>query len=190
MITGNGLFYLIGASGSGKDSVMRYTRQTLAGKGKVIFAHRYITRAQDPIGEAHVPLSEEEFEQRLQAGCFVMHWDSHGYRYGLGVEIEQWLELGLKVVVNGSRAYLAEAQQRYSQLQTVLIRVSPQRLRERLMQRGRESGDEIDQRLQRADDFDVQAGSLRMHIIDNNGALEQAGTQLSELLLAYQEFTP
>jgi ribose 1,5-bisphosphokinase len=183
MSAGSGLFYLIGASGSGKDSVMRYARQSLAGKNSVVFAHRYITRPVDPIGEAHVPLSEGEFEQRLRAGCFAMHWDSHGYRYGIGIEIEQWLDLGLKVVLNGSRAYLAQAQQRYSELQAVLIRVTPQHLHERLLQRGRESADEIAERLQRAAAFDVQLqGGAGLHIIDNNGALEEAGEQLLELV--------
>ncbi|MEZ5585127.1 MAG: phosphonate metabolism protein/1,5-bisphosphokinase (PRPP-forming) PhnN [Candidatus Competibacteraceae bacterium] len=183
MNAGRGLFYLIGASGSGKDSVMRHARQVLAGQGNTIFAHRYITRPQDPIGEAHIPLSEGEFAQRLHAGCFVMQWDSHGYRYGVGLEIEQWLALGLQVVVNGSRAYLAQVRQRYPHLQAVLIRVSPQRLHERLVERGRESAAAIADRLQRAEDFDIQTqGDSGVHIIDNNGALEEAGSRLLELL--------
>lgn len=179
------LFYVIGASGAGKDSLMRYARRRLAERGEVIFAHRYITRAPDPdpLGEQHVPISEPEFEQRLRAGCFAMHWDSHGYRYGIGVEIDQWLALGLSVVVNGSRAYLAQARHRYPELCPVLIRVSPQRLRGRLLARGRETAAEIEERLQRAGEFGIQMqGISGLVVIDNDGDLQAAGGRLVELL--------
>ncbi len=179
------LFYVIGASGAGKDSLMRYARQKLAERGGVIFAHRYITRApdSDPLGEQHVPLSEPEFEQRLRAGCFAMHWDSHSHRYGIGVEIDQWLALGLNVVVNGSRAYLAQARERYPELFPVLISVSLQRLRGRLVTRGRETAAEIEERLQRAAAFDIQMqGISGLMVIDNDGDLQAAGGRLVELL--------
>ncbi len=81
------LFYLIGASGSGKDSLMDYARQRLQNR-PLLFAHRYITRPSDFNGENHIALSEEEFFQRLHSGLFAMHWHSHGYHYGIGIEID------------------------------------------------------------------------------------------------------
>jgi D-tyrosyl-tRNA(Tyr) deacylase len=180
------LFYLMGASGAGKDSLMRYAREKLASQPGVIFAHRYITRpsAVDPSGENYISLSEPEFEQRHQAGCFAMHWQSHGYRYGIGVEIDQWLTLGLKVVVNGSRAYLEQALRRYpGRLCPILIEVSPQRLRERLLARGRETVTEIEKRLQRASNFAEQVRKTPdWVVIDNEGELKEAGEGLVALL--------
>ena len=179
------LYYLIGASGAGKDSVMGYAREQLAARGNVIFAHRYITRPPDPdpLAEHHVPLSEQEFEQRLKAGCLAMHWESHGYRYGIGVEIDQWLALGLDVVVNGSRAYLKQALKRYPELCPVLIRVSLQRLRERLLSRGRETAANIEERLQRAGELDVQMRDVSgLIVIGNEGELKDAGERLVALL--------
>jgi ribose 1,5-bisphosphokinase len=38
------LFYVIGASGAGKDTLLRYARVRVGGSGGVVFAHRYITR--------------------------------------------------------------------------------------------------------------------------------------------------
>lgn len=79
------LFYVIGPSGSGKDSLMRYARASLAGDPSVVFAHRYITRPMELHGENHVALTETEFDARLAAGLFAMHWESHGLRYGIGL---------------------------------------------------------------------------------------------------------
>jgi ribose 1,5-bisphosphokinase len=181
--TGGRLFYLMGASGAGKDSLIAYARRGLQGRSSALFAHRYITRLSDADGENHVYLSPEEFEQRLRAGCFALHWDSHGYRYGIGLEIEQWLTLGLKVVVNGSRGYLPQARQRYPDLQAVLIQVSPERLGERLRRRGRESAAEIAERMRRAGDFVEQMRNTPdLMTIDNDGSLEDAGHHLVALL--------
>ncbi|GAB4289940.1 MAG: phosphonate metabolism protein/1,5-bisphosphokinase (PRPP-forming) PhnN [Methylophaga sp.] len=175
------LFYVIGASGVGKDSLLNYAREHLSMDDKVVFAHRYITRAADAGNENHVALSEPEFQRRLQQGCFAMNWDSHGYRYGIGVEIEQWLALGLNVVINGSRAYLQQASRDYPELIPVLVRVGQTLLRERLQQRGRESAEEIERRLQRAQALD-KLQHPRMLVINNEGDLGDAGKALVQLI--------
>jgi phosphonate metabolism protein/1,5-bisphosphokinase (PRPP-forming) PhnN len=147
------LFYVIGPSGSGKDSLMRYGRQRLAGDPRVVFAHRYITRPVDLHGENHVALTEDEFDARLAAGLFAMHWESHGLRYGIGREINLWLAKGCNVVMNGSRAYLPEARRHYPALTAVLVTVSPEVLAARLRARGRETEDQVSQRITRARRF-------------------------------------
>lgn len=97
------LFYVIGPSDSGKDSLLRYARARLGPVSRVVFAHRYITRPVDVNGENHVALTKAEF------GLLAMHWRSHGHRYGIGREIDLWLAKGCQVVVNGSREYLPQA---------------------------------------------------------------------------------
>lgn len=131
------LIYVVGASGSGKDSLMSYARSRLANESQVVFAHRYITRSADAGGENHVALTQEEFDSRRRAGLMAMHWESHGHAYGLGIEVNQWLAKGITVVVNGSREYLETAAQRYPELVPVWVEVSPEVLRARLQARGR-----------------------------------------------------
>ncbi len=87
---GHGLFYVMGPSGSGKDSLLRALRERLKPADPVVIAHRYITRAADA-NEASVALTAEEFHRRMELGCLALHWHSHGLHYGIGVEIEQWL---------------------------------------------------------------------------------------------------
>ncbi len=180
-VDGNGLFYLMGPSGSGKDSLLRALRQSLGSDDRLVVAHRYITRPADA-NEASVALTVEEFHRRVAQGCMAMHWRSHGLHYGIGIEIEQWLERGLKVVVNGSREYLPQAAARYPKLCALHVRVSPDALAARLRQRGRESEDAIARRLARATaPFEVPA-DCRLVEIDNGGTLQSATEALAKAI--------
>lgn len=181
------LFYVIGASGVGKDSLLRYAREQIPEKAPVVFSHRYITRPADAGGENHVALSQSEFQRRHEQGCFAMNWQSHQNSYGIGIEIDQWLELGLNVVINGSRKYLPEADKRYPNLVPVLISTSPGLLRERLTARGRETQPEIEARLAQAESLDTQHSHPGLIKIMNDGVLSEAG---DELLAVIQEKEP
>ena len=81
----------MGPSGAGKDSVLRYARERLAGSG-VLFAHRYITRPPVAGDENFVSLDPAEFAARRARGLFAFDWEAHGCLYGIGLEIEAWLE--------------------------------------------------------------------------------------------------
>ena len=81
------LYYVIGPSGAGKDSVLGWLRTHLPADGRVLFAHRYITRPATAGGENHVELSVAEFALRRDAGLFCLHWASHGLHYGVGREV-------------------------------------------------------------------------------------------------------
>lgn len=174
------IVYLMGASGVGKDSLLHYVRQRTDATSPWIVAHRYITRAPNPQAENHIALTDSEFQQRLDAGLFALAWASHGFRYGIGVEVHDWLASGLNVVLNGSRAYLAEARRRYPDLLPVKVTVSPSVLKHRLCQRGREPVREIEGRLQRGNHFDdINCPGLKE--IRNDGVIDVAGSELLAL---------
>lgn len=185
---GASLIYVVGASGSGKDALMRHARVRLASDPGVVFAHRYITRPHDAGGENHVALTPQEFEARRTAGLFAMYWESHGHHYGIGIEINQWLAKGVTVVVNGSREYLPAARMRYHELVPVWIEVSPEVLRQRLLARGRETAAEIERRLARHRALQGRADT-RGEAIRNDGALEEAGEGLVALIRRYRRET-
>lgn len=177
------VFYVMGPSGSGKDSLLEALRRHRMDPDlPLVIAHRYITRAAAAGGENHIALTEQEFSLRLARGCFALHWESHGLRYGVGVEIECWLRAGLQVVLNGSRGALPMAKARFPNIVTVLIDVAPEVLRQRLLGRGRESEDAIQARLQRASQF---AGTSNCDFrLDNTGPIES--TRDAFLCLARQ----
>ncbi|GHS82587.1 ribose 1,5-bisphosphate phosphokinase PhnN [Pseudomonas sp. PAGU 2196] len=174
------LIFLIGPSGSGKDSLIDAAREQLIAAG-VKIARRIITRSAEAKGEAAQGVTAQQFEAMRAQGAFAMHWQANGLSYGIPQHVDQWLEAGSAVLVNGSRAYLAEARLRYPDLLAVLIDVKSQVLRQRLLARGRETPDEIEQRLAR------NAGLLAfddpaVHVLDNSTTLDAAVTGLFKLL--------
>jgi ribose 1,5-bisphosphokinase len=177
----NHLVYVVGPSGVGKDAILSGARAQLDGQGEVIFAHRYITRDAEAGGENHIWVSAGEFEQRRRLGLWALAWESHAYLYGVGVEIDAWMAAGATVVLNGSRAALGAAAARYPNLLPVLIEASPEVLRQRLQKRGRESADEIEERLKRTAALPALSHP-RLQCIDNNGPLEDAVQQFVSLL--------
>lgn len=180
------LFYIMGASGCGKDSLIDYVRRKVSFQAPLIFAHRYITRPADAGGENHISLSEREFDKRLNQGFFALHWQSHGFKYGVGIEINHWLAEGINVVVNGSRGYLPKAVRIYPEIKPVMIYVSKEKLLERLQNRGRESAAEIENRLQRAAMYaDLYHPALR--VVSNDRGLQQSGEKFLHLLLNIDE---
>lgn len=165
------LFYVIGPSGAGKDSVINQLKQEKI--RNLVFAHRYITRRADVGGENYIELSKYEFEFRRSLSLFSMSWQANNHRYAVGSELDAWLAQGLDVVVNGSRGYLDHALARYGdQLVPVVIEVTNQELEKRLKKRGRESEAVIKQRLLRADEFRSICLPNNAVMLDNSGALK------------------
>ncbi|OOG43627.1 hypothetical protein B0E51_02230 [Rhodanobacter sp. C05] len=172
------LYYVMGPSGAGKDSVLGWVRSHGVSHD-VICAHRYITRPAQAGGENHVALSEAEFLLRVHRGLFALTWRAHGLHYGIGREIEHWLERGAKVMVNGSRDAYLQALERYPALQPVLITASRETMATRLASRGRETSEDIAARLARSDAYQMPAGVLVIH---NDGDLAEAGAALLDAI--------
>lgn len=171
------LFYVIGPSGAGKDSLMLAARHALDGQS-ILFAHRYITRAASDASESFVQLSAAEFSLRQRLGLFWLVWSSHHLAYAVGTEVLRWLEADIPVVVNGSRQALpqviAACAQAHIPLVPVWVHCELSVLAQRLSQRGRESHVQIEERLQRAAQFEPPVGAL---VIDNSGNLADALAQ-------------
>jgi len=203
------LFYVMGASGVGKDSLLGYVREGVrkgvrenAGENVkesakeniqknngLMFAHRYITRPADAGGENHIALTHQEFLQRSRHRCFAMSWQSHGNWYGIGSEVDQWLEQGLNVVVNGSRDYFSSAAARYPNIVPVLIAADKDRLLDRLLKRGRENQEDIERRLHVSESTVGKLKHPALVVIENNGELAVAGETLMNLLTCIEPNT-
>ena len=173
------LFYIVGPSGSGKDSLIDYARPRVP--ARVHFATRTITRPASAGGERHTGVTLRAFEALLAAGAFAMHWRANGHAYGIRRDIVDWLLEGRTVVVSGSREHLPNALSDYPFLQVVSITASQEALRARLTARGREEIDAIEARLSRAAGLRLPAG-LEAYEIANDGELDEAGERLVGLL--------
>jgi len=163
------LILVVGPSGAGKDSLLAHAKIRLACNPEFRFVRRCITRPARAGNEDHLAVSESDFVRRLAADGFALHWNSHGLRYGIDREIDDWLGAGCTVVANGSRAHLPVARERYPTLRVISVVASPATLARRLAQRRRESADDIAARIARQPTLPQ---GLPLIEVDNDGSLE------------------
>ena len=147
---------------------------------------RVITRSAEAVGEAAQGVSPQQFAAMDAEGAFALSWQANGLSYGIPREIDDWLAAGDDVLVNGSRAHLAQTRERYPTLLVLLLTVDQAVLRQRLIARGRESLADIEERLARNARFTAElitgngAGLFVMDIslLDNSGPLEHTVERL------------
>ncbi|TCM76710.1 phosphonate metabolism protein/1,5-bisphosphokinase (PRPP-forming) PhnN [Rhizobium sp. BK068] len=175
------LVLVVGPSGAGKDTLIDYARDRLRTNPRSHFVQRIISRPAG-VGEDHQPVCPQEFARMVDDGRFALHWQAHGLSYGIPSEIDGWLQRGDTVVANGSRAVLVDARRRYPQISIVNVTAPLGVLARRLVGRGRESLENVRQRLVRGAGHPVE-GSDVIHV-HNSGPLEIAGERLLEIITA------
>lgn len=175
------LFLVVGNSGSGKDSIIsgvvkRYPHELK----KIIQARRYITRSPSET-EDNYYIDNAEFKIMENTGKFALKWHIYGLDYGVPIEIEDWLKKGHPVLVNVSRLIIEEAREKYENLKVVFIEVPFEITVKRIKNRGRETENRLEERIERA--------RIHQHFleadfkIDNSGVLDDAVDHLLNYLL-------
>ena len=168
------LVLVVGPSGAGKDTLIGYCRERLSGDPSVVFPRRVVTR-EESAHEEHDTLDHGDFAGEIARGAYALHWRAHGLGYGVPAAILADLERGRSVVVNVSRAVVAEARHRFRPLTVALVTAPPDVLAARLSARGRESAADVDGRIGRVPATVVGDDVV---VIDNSGFVEEAGDRL------------
>jgi len=140
------LVLVVGPSGAGKDTVIDGARAALGDDTRFRFVRRVVTRPVEPGGEA---VSEKTFFARRDAGGFALHWRANGFYYGIPADIALDLAAPRVVVVNISRALIAEAAQRFP-VRVIEVTAPPDILARRLAARGRQDAVDVARRLGRS----------------------------------------
>lgn len=171
---------VVGPSGSGKDSIINYARDHLAGRANFVFPRRIITREADARSEDHDTLSLEAFARTRADGGFALDWEAHGLSYGLPASIDDDIEAGRIIIVNTSRALIPAIAERYEHLIVVVVSAHPEIIAQRLASRGREDAATIAKRLSR---MQMEEG-LRSDavLIENSGPIAMAGERFLHVL--------
>ena len=159
---------VVGPSGAGKDSLIRGAVQV---RPDLILARRAITRPRAPESEDFESLADAVFTTRKNAGNFVLDWQAHGLRYGIPGGVELDLAAGRSVVANLSRGVIDAARTRFDPFQVIVVTAPILVLAERLSLRGRETAEEIAERLQRAEHAAPQGPDV--HVVENSGTIEE-----------------
>lgn len=145
------LIYVVGPSGAGKDSLLTWLKAQLPASASVHWSQRTIDRAQavSRHSEQHESVTTVEFDQLAVEGQFALHWSANGHCYGVRRREVESLSPGQWVMVNGSREHLVQASRDFPGLTVLHITAARDVLRARLFQRGRESQEAIEARLNR-----------------------------------------
>jgi len=163
---------VVGPSGSGKDTLMAALKARLDGRTDVAFARRAITRAADADAEDHDTLSREAFDSIVASGEIALAWEAHGLGYVIPQSYDDRIRSGGTVIANGSRRVLKRAEEKYENAIVLLITAPIDVLADRLAARGRETREQIEARLKRADlEPDTVNNLIR---IENTGTVRQA----------------
>jgi phosphonate metabolism protein PhnN/1,5-bisphosphokinase (PRPP-forming) len=109
----------------------------------------------------------------------MLHWQAHGFDYGLPLELVAALEQGRSVVANVSRTVVADARRRFPPVAVIAVSASARTLAVRLANRGRENAAEMDSRLMRAG---APTPDQADFLIDNDGPLDTAVDRFIALL--------
>lgn len=169
------LIYLMGPSGAGKDTVLQGVARLLG--ENAYLAPRVVTRPPTHTERRALAVSESEFLRLERNGALALAWRANGLAYGVRADINLRLAVGCDVLVNGSREYLPQALERYPALVPVLLTVAPETLRQRLLARGRESPEQIHDRMSRNlcyEKLESLEAKGRLLVMDNSGPVEQA----------------
>lgn len=178
-----GIFFaIVGASGVGKDTVLDNARERLKLSGDFYFPQRFITRPADAGGEDHQSISNSEFVQRVRDDRFSLWWAAHELHYALPEDVFDALRNGQHVVANISRKMVQETSLKFNRVEVIEITADAEKIKQRLMKRGRENEAEIMVRQLREIALDWSDGFI-VHSISNDGSISEAVDKFIQLLL-------
>ena len=169
------LFLLVGPSGVGKDSVLNALRDRAP--AGLHFVQRVITRPRTDDSEDFESLAPEDFDP----ADFILSWPAHGLHYGLRHRSFEPLARGDNVILNASRKAIPAFEDRFDPVTVISLTTPPEILTQRLKKRGRETPEDISNRLLRT--VPIQTHRAPIVTIDNSGALSDTVDQLAKAVM-------
>ncbi len=163
------LIAVVGSSGVGKDTLMN---ALCAHEPDLVRARRTITRPVRGGAEEFESVDPETFTERALQGDFALTWEAHGFHYGIPDSIRADLAEGRDVIANLSRGALEDARARFPDMLVLHLTARPETLLARLAARGRDTAQEITERIARVESVPVAGDDVVS--IDNDGTLADA----------------
>jgi guanylate kinase len=177
-----GVFVITGPSGVGKGKIIRLVRERVPELALSVSATTRQARPGETQGEHYHFISDEEFARHIEAGDFVEWAEYSGRRYGtLREELDRHTSGGrpvlLEIEVQGAR----QVRESLPDATQIFIRPpSDDALRDRLVGRGTDTPEQVERRLNVADEELSAAGEFK-HVVVND-RLDAAVDQLEAIV--------
>lgn len=176
------MFVITGPSGVGKGTLIRGLLSRVPSLELSVSATTRAPRPGEQDGVDYHFLTPAEFERRIAEGDFLEHAEYSGNRYGtLRSELERRLAAGVPIVleieVQGAR------QVRQAMPEAIAVFISPpsrDALRTRLVGRGTDSAEQVEERMQTAD-RELEAQPEFGYVVVND-RLEDATNELERIV--------
>jgi guanylate kinase len=176
------VFVITGPSGVGKGTLIRGLLERIGALELSVSATTRSPRPGEVDGDHYHFMTPEEFDARVRAGDFIEHAEYSGNRYGtLRSELERRVTAGVPVVleieVQGARqvrSTLPDA------VQVFIAPPSKEALRARLVGRGTDDAEQVNERLRTAE-RELEAQPEFGHVVVND-RLEDATAQLASII--------
>ena len=182
MASGSKVFVITGPSGVGKGTLIRGLMERIPELALSVSATTRPPRPGERDGLDYHFLTPTQFDRRVGEGGFVEHATYSGNRYGtLRSELERCLAAGVPVVLEIELQGARQVREAMPEATAVFIAPpSLDALRARLVGRGTDSPDQVDERLRTAES-ELAAQPEFTHVVVND-RLEDATDQLAAIV--------
>jgi guanylate kinase len=176
------VFVITGPSGVGKGTLIKRLLERVPSLALSVSATTREPREGEEDGRDYHFLTEQQFQERRDAGDFLEFASYSGNHYGtLNSELDRCLEKGRSVVLEIEVQGAQQVRQtRGDSVQIFIAPPDPAVLRERLRGRGTDSADAIDKRLQVAEQELGAQDDFNHRIVNDD--LDQAAAELESVV--------
>lgn len=168
---------VVGASGTGKDTLLRSARSYYEHDPRFCFAKRYVTRPPDA-NEDNYFIDRAGFMILRNHGYFLANWEAYGNMYGIpwsACEVPR----GATLFCSVSRTAIRDVERQFDSVTTLQITARAEMLQARLEKRARENAASIEKRIARAKEL---CHARNLILFDNSPPLSLTTVSFIDLL--------
>lgn len=185
--TSQGILVVLSApSGCGKTSIVERLLKRHQDWTRSISATTRSPRVDEKNAQDYFFLTKKDFEQQVKEGKMLEHAVIYGNLYGtprafITDQVEQGKTVVMTIDVQGTKQIMASWGKEYPLLSIFILPPSVKALRERLAGRNTETPEEIEKRIEIAQN-EIKAAKLYDHTVINQ-SLDQAVLEVEEIIL-------
>ena len=116
------LYYLIGKPNLLKHSILQHITASMQNDCSVLVAKTNTTNDAFVNDPNYCVISESDFGLRNSMGLYCLNWQKKGHNYGIGGEIQQLINRGNNVLLNGSLQNIEQALKLFPLMNVVMIK--------------------------------------------------------------------